>query len=213
MVLHRRESGEAAYRAIRGLAVTPLPSQYPSWSDNRVSRLEFMMGPQVDTIASDKTLPVSADVVVIGGGIIGVTSALYLAERGLSVVLVEKGHIAGEQSSRNWGWVRQAKRDPAEFELIRAALELWRGMDAHIGAPTGFKTTGIMYAAGKEADYVKYAKWAKDAADAGIHAQMIEGADVARHLPGDIAPPKAALFCATDGRAEPQRAAPHPGRS
>jgi glycine/D-amino acid oxidase-like deaminating enzyme len=41
--------------------------------------------------------------VVIGGGVIGVCTALFLAEAGKRVVLLEKGRIAGEQSSRNWG--------------------------------------------------------------------------------------------------------------
>ena len=52
------------------------------------------------------------DFIIIGGGIIGVATALELAERGVPVVLLEKGIIAGEQSSRNWGWCRQMGRDP-----------------------------------------------------------------------------------------------------
>jgi glycine/D-amino acid oxidase-like deaminating enzyme len=59
------------------------------------------MGPQVEHVAEDRALPASADVVVIGGGIIGVSTALFLAEKGLAVALCEKGRIAGEQSSRN----------------------------------------------------------------------------------------------------------------
>ncbi|MEP7299088.1 MAG: FAD-dependent oxidoreductase, partial [Burkholderiales bacterium] len=43
--------------------------------------------------------PARADVVVIGGGIIGVFTAYYLARRGLSVAVVEKGRIGAEQSS------------------------------------------------------------------------------------------------------------------
>ena len=50
--------------------------------------------------------PEAADVVVIGGGIVGVFTAYYLVRRGLKVVLVEKGLIGAEQSSRNWGWCR-----------------------------------------------------------------------------------------------------------
>ncbi|MDZ7908712.1 MAG: FAD-dependent oxidoreductase [Gemmobacter sp.] len=57
-------------------------------------------------------LPAACDVVVIGGGVIGVMTAWHLAEKGLRVTLCEKGRIAGEQSSRNWGWVRQQGRDP-----------------------------------------------------------------------------------------------------
>ena len=62
-------------------------------------------------------LPARADVVVVGGGIVGVSAALYLARKGVSVALCEKGSIAGEQSSRNWGWCRTMGRDPAELPL------------------------------------------------------------------------------------------------
>lgn len=48
----------------------------------------------------------TADVVVIGGGIVGCTAAYYLARRGASVILCEKGDVGLEQSSRNWGFVR-----------------------------------------------------------------------------------------------------------
>lgn len=166
------------------------------------------MGPQVVPVASDTACPTSADVVVVGGGIIGTASALYLSSRGLKVVLCEKGHIAGEQSSRNWGWCRQAKRDPREFDLIREALRLWRGMDAELGAETGFTTTGIMFSAGEESKEAYYAAWVKEAAGAGIHAEMLTAAQAAQFVPGDTAPRKAALWCPSDGRAEPQKAAP-----
>ncbi|MCK0197152.1 FAD-binding oxidoreductase [Ancylobacter sp. 6x-1] len=166
------------------------------------------MGPQVVPVASDLECPPAADVVIVGGGIIGTSSALYLAQRGLRVVLCEKGHIAGEQSSRNWGWCRQAKRDPREFELIREALGLWRGMDATVSASTGFTTTGIMFSAADDATEQRFADWIKEAADAGIHAEMVSGAAMAARMPGDTSPSKAALWCPSDGRAEPQKAAP-----
>ena len=72
------------------------------------------MAPRVDPVATDEALPARADVVIIGGGIIGTSTALFLAQKGVSVALVEKGHIAGEQSSRNWGWCRKMARDPRE---------------------------------------------------------------------------------------------------
>ena len=52
-------------------------------------------------------LPDQVDVVVIGGGIIGLSSAWFLARAGVSTLVCEKGRVAGEQSSRNWSWVRQ----------------------------------------------------------------------------------------------------------
>src|SRR5690242_17791066 len=58
-------------------------------------------------LQTSSQLPSHADVVVIGAGIIGVFAAYYMARRGLSVAVVEKGHVGAEQSSRNWGWCRQ----------------------------------------------------------------------------------------------------------
>ena len=68
------------------------------------------MGPVVDPVESDEMLPERVAVVIIGGGIIGVSAALFLARKGVSVALCEKGSIAGEQSSRNWGFPRPTVR-------------------------------------------------------------------------------------------------------
>src|SRR5690606_27070325 len=92
-------------------------------------------------------LPKAADAVVIGGGIAGVTTALYLARDGLSVVLCEKGLIAAEQSSRNWGWVRAQGRDEAELPIMLAARQLWRGLAQEIGGELGLTTCGVSYLA------------------------------------------------------------------
>src|SRR5512146_2959425 len=104
-----------------------------------------MAAPLVDPVAGDEKLPARADVVIIGGGIIGTSAALFLAEQGVSTALVEKGHIAGEQSSRNWGWCRKMVRDPREIPLVIESLRLWQGMNAAVEAETGFRTCGIMY--------------------------------------------------------------------
>lgn len=72
-------------------------------------------------IAPDGAPPASTSVVVIGGGIVGASTALFLAKAGIPVVLAEKGRIGGEQSSRNWGWCRTMGRDNREIPLsIRA---------------------------------------------------------------------------------------------
>src|SRR5580658_9882883 len=78
---------------------------------------------------SSALLPARADVVIIGGGIVGVSAALYLAKKGVSVALCEKGRIAGEQSSRNWGWCRTMGRDEAELPLAIESLRLWERMN------------------------------------------------------------------------------------
>ena len=66
----------------------------------------------------------AADVVVIGGGIVGCSAAYYLARRGVSVILCEKGDVGLEQSSRNWGFVRQQGRGEAELPLMMACNQI-----------------------------------------------------------------------------------------
>jgi glycine/D-amino acid oxidase-like deaminating enzyme len=88
------------------------------------------MPPRVDPVLTTSELPAEADVVVIGGGIIGACTSLCLAERGVSVALCEKGAIAGEQSSRNWGWCRKMGRDLAEVPLAVESLRLWGALNA-----------------------------------------------------------------------------------
>src|SRR5215475_15919580 len=137
------------------------------------------MGPEINRVDTDTLLPSQADVVVIGGGVIGLTSALFLAERGIKVVLLEKGSIACEQSSRNWGWCRQSVRDPREFDLIREALRLWRGMNERCQADTGFRTAGILFAARSESDEAQYREWSGKAALAGIETRIVSGRELA----------------------------------
>src|SRR5215475_9264227 len=148
------------------------------------------MGPEINRVDTDTLLPSQADVVVIGGGVIGLTSALFLAERGIHVVLVEKGEIACEQSSRNWGWCRQSVRDPREFDLIRESLRLWRGMNERCQVDTGFRTAGILFAARTEDEHDKYKEWSAQAALSGIKSCLVEGAELSALLPGDTNLPR-----------------------
>src|SRR3979411_293620 len=103
------------------------------------------MAPRVDPVPSDSALPPSAGVAIVRGRIIGASPALFLAQKGIPTVLCEKGHIAGEQSSRNWGWCRKMVRDPRELPLIIESLRLWERMNQTVEAETGFRNSGIMY--------------------------------------------------------------------
>src|SRR5580658_1265871 len=106
----------------------------------------------VDQAFSEVEFPTRADVVVVGGGIIGVSAALHLAKKGVSVALCEKGRIAGEQSGRNWGWCRTMGRDPAEIPLSIESLRMWAGMNQEVGAETGFRNSGIIYLCENQSD-------------------------------------------------------------
>ena len=96
-------------------------------------------------IETSPALPESADVAVIGGGIVGVCAGYYLARRGLKVALVEKGRIGAEQSSRNWGWCRQQNRDARELPMATESLTLWDRFAEEIGEDLGFRRCGLLY--------------------------------------------------------------------
>ena len=70
-------------------------------------------------------LPQNVDVVVIGAGVIGISTAWFLARQGVSVLVCDKGRVAGEQSSRNWGWIRQQARDAAELPIVIDSINTW----------------------------------------------------------------------------------------
>ncbi|MGA8756103.1 MAG: FAD-binding oxidoreductase [Stellaceae bacterium] len=166
------------------------------------------MAPLVDPVSSDEALPARVDVVVIGGGIIGASTALFLAEKGISVALCEKGHIAGEQSSRNWGWCRKMGRDPRELPLIIESSRLWQGMNERVEAETGFRQAGIMYLAETQAELHELEGWLDHARQYQLDTRVLTRAEAAELMPGLTGNWVGGLYTASDGKAEPQRAAP-----
>ena len=166
------------------------------------------MSPPVDPVASDTTMPSRAGVVIVGGGIIGVSTALFLAEKGHSVVLCEKGRIGGEQSSRNWGWCRTMGRDAREIPLALESLRLWRGMNERTGRETGFRQPGIVYLCETEQEVAAQEAWLDQAREYQVEARLLRGDAVNDLVPGATKPFVAALHTPTDGRAEPSHAAP-----
>jgi len=165
--------------------------------------------PVISHVQSDSTLPKQAAVCVIGGGVAGVSTALELAERGIDVVLLEKGEVAAEQSSRNWGWCRSMGRDPREIPLIKVALSLWDGMNARIGGETGFTRCGILYLCETEAQLAAKTAWLEaNGKPAGLSSRMIGAAEANALQPGCTRPWKGALYTSDDARAEPFMAVP-----
>ena len=154
-------------------------------------------------------LPEACDVVVIGGGIIGTATAYYLARQGQSVLLCEKGRIAGEQSSRNWGWVRQQGRDPSELPLMMESLRLWQGLAAEIGESVGFRQTGSLYLSETPQEQAKHAAWLNAVAAFQLDSELLSSRQLGEILtdrPEQWA--GGALYTASDGRAEPWIAVP-----
>ncbi|PMR76528.1 NAD(P)/FAD-dependent oxidoreductase [Billgrantia endophytica] len=166
------------------------------------------MGPNVDNVESTPAFPTRAEVVVIGGGIVGVATALALVDKGVDTVLLEKGVVAAEQSSRNWGWCRRTGRDLRELPLIEASMQMWEGMNQRLGRECGFRRHGIVYAAHDEKQFERHGRWREAAAEHGIDSRLLDAGQMRRLVPGLQGPVFGGLHTPADGRAEPQKAAP-----
>ena len=164
--------------------------------------------PGLDPVVSDDALPDKVDVAVIGGGIVGASTALSLAEAGVSVALFEKGEIGAEQSSRNWGWVRQMGRDPAEIPLAIESRRLWQQMRQRVGADTGYRQTGIVYLCTTKREVAEHEDWLGHARQHDLDSRLLRGDDLAEFVPGARKRFLAGLHTRSDGRAEPSIAAP-----
>ncbi|MBZ9737372.1 FAD-binding oxidoreductase [Mesorhizobium sp. CA9] len=164
-------------------------------------------------IQTSSELPQSADAVVIGGGIVGVFAAYYLARRGMKVVLVEKGRIGAEQSCRNWGWCRQQNRDARELPMATRSLDLWERFVADSGEDTGFRRCGLLYLSNEEAELARWARWRDFARTAGVTTLMLDGAEASERGRATGRPWKGGVFSPSDGTADPSRAAPAVARA
>ncbi|WP_298857391.1 FAD-binding oxidoreductase [uncultured Sulfitobacter sp.] len=153
-------------------------------------------------------LPDAVDLVVIGGGIIGICTALFAARGGAKVVVLEKGLVAAEQSSRNWGWIRQQGRDPAEIPIMSEAQRIWEDLSRETNAQIGLTQAGVTYFGRDDAAVERYEEWLPHAAANGLSSKIIGAAELTRMFPDMAEKPLAALYTDTDYRAEPWVAVP-----
>lgn len=167
------------------------------------------LGPVTHTGA----IPAQADVVVIGGGIVGVMAAWELARVGVSVTLIEKGRIAGEQSSRNWGWIRVQGRARAEIAITQEAQKMWVAMAPDLDCDIGLRQTGTWYVSDDEDKIIGYHDWLASAQPYGVSSQIVDMAGIQAHFKGLTSGWKAALHTPTDMRAEPFLAVPAMARA
>ena len=154
-------------------------------------------------------LPDETDVVIVGGGIAGVMTAWFLQKAGKQVLICEKGRVAGEQSCRNWGFVRQAGRDPAELPIMMDCMGIWEDLQNEIGDDVGFRRPGSMFVSKHEKELAAYGEWAEEIGRPhGLATRMITSREMDDILDMPHAEFTGALYTEGDGCAEPFTAVP-----
>jgi sarcosine oxidase subunit beta len=105
-------------------------------------------------ISSSDTLPATADVVVIGGGIAGSSDAFFLAKAGLSVVVLERGdQLAGLTTSQSVACFRAQWDDPDHAALVLPSIDFYAAFGERIGLPgwdIGMRRHGWLFISGAE---------------------------------------------------------------
>ena len=161
---------------------------------------------------TSQPFPSQTQCVVIGGGIAGVMTAYFLAQKGIPVVLCEKGTIAAEQSSRNWGWIRVQGRDIREVPLAIHAQKLWHELATRIGAENiGFSQCGVAYLTDSTKTLQNYAAWAEKTAALKSEqnaCKVIDAATARGILKSNSSPIIGGILTDSDCRAEPALAVP-----
>ncbi len=149
-----------------------------------------------------------ADIIIIGGGIIGNSTAYYLAKKGCSVIVLEKSdHIGNGGSSRNGGGVRQSGRDKRELPLAMYGIKnLWPTLSEELGMDVEYYQHGNLRL-GKTEDHLRILKnLADNASSLGLDVQMVDGKEAKSICPYLSEEVVGASWCKTDGHANPMLA-------
>ncbi|RKI39579.1 FAD-binding oxidoreductase [bacterium D16-51] len=154
-------------------------------------------------------MKMTADVIIIGGGINGCAAAYYLAKSGITGVLVLEADnsIGHGGSSRNGGGVRQSGRDVRELPYAMYAVNnMWPTLSEELGVDVEYYQKGNLRLGKTEAHLAKLETLASNARNLGLDMKVIDGKEVKEicpHLSDDII---GASWCPTDGHANPMKA-------
>lgn len=149
-----------------------------------------------------------ADAVIIGGGIVGGSAALFMRQAGLSVILLDKGFCGAQASGVNYGGVRRQGRAPEQLPLAQRSHELWARLPELIGIDGEYMRCGHLKLARTEAQFEALEAYAAKVRPLGLDVEMIGGNAVRERfpwMPGDVA---GASLCAEDGNANPRLVSP-----
>ncbi len=146
-----------------------------------------------------------ADVVIVGGGIIGCAAAYYLAKTGSRVIVLEGSeHIGNGGSSRNGGGVRQSGRDARELPLVMYGIkELWPHLSEELEVDCEYHQNGNLRLGKNEKHREILTNLAEKARACGLDVRMIDGDEVRQINPYLSDEVTVASWCPTDGHANP----------
>ena len=151
------------------------------------------------------TLPTHAQFVVIGGGIIGCSTAYHLArDHKADVVLLEQNKLTSGSTWHAAGLVGQLRSSASITQVLKYSVDLYKKLDAETGLATGWKMTGCLRLATNEDRWTEYKRLATTAQSFGMEMHLVSPAEVKKMWPlMDVSDLVGASWLPTDGQASP----------
>jgi heterotetrameric sarcosine oxidase gamma subunit len=152
-----------------------------------------------------KSLPTQADVVIIGGGIVGCSIAYHLTKIGISnVVVLERQQLTSGTTWHAAGLVGQLRASRNLTELAKYTTGLFEGLEKETGLATGFKQNGSISMALNDGRLEELLRGASMAKNFGLDVQVISADEIKERVPHyNIAGVKGGVFLPKDGQVNP----------
>jgi len=147
------------------------------------------------------------DVVVVGGGIVGLASAYYLAERGADVAVYEQGSIGNGSTERSAGGIRTQFSTPVHVALSLASIAVWENFEETFGTDIAYRRSGYLLCARTAETARAFEDSVAIQHDQGVPSELLDPAEAREYCPGLRAEKfRVATYCPIDGFADPHLA-------
>ncbi len=156
---------------------------------------------------------IATEVAIVGGGLMGVWTALFLRQRGCPVVVVEKGEVGAQASGVNFGNLRLQGRHPGQYPLSLRADAIWDRLGSLVGDDCELERSGHLYVALEDKQREKLAETAAQARAHGLDIELLEGNELRSRWPFLSPKVLAASWSRRDAVANPRLVAPAVGRA
>lgn len=151
----------------------------------------------------DRRQTAEIEIAVIGGGIVGLAAAYFLASRGKSVAVLERRTFGWEASGRSAAGVRQQGRDPREIPLAMAAVRLWATLDRELQGETGYRRDGNVFVATTREGMAQLEEHEARERGLGLEVELLTAPQLRARVAAVSDRCVGGKYCATDGIAEP----------
>jgi sarcosine oxidase subunit beta len=148
-----------------------------------------------------------ADVVIVGAGLTGLSAGYWMAKAGAKVIVLDKGRVAWEASSRATGYLSLRAHEPRESPLAAVAEQMWSTLSEELGYPTEWTPAGRMWAAFNDEQYEELKETFESFKQSNIPFRLLDG-DEAREIMPALSPQvHGAIHTHHSGHGNPQRTA------